>query len=219
MSRIGVTLLLAAALSCATSADERSCDGESCTALCLGSGRPYGMCMGDSCWCGGELPDGGGDASEAGGEVDAETDADSVAPDDSAARDDGEARDGAETREDGDSRDDGSPRDDSGLPPGSCGGPFTGSGSGGESGAVCLETYGFSAIAGNLYVISTCGSFSGDTYLAVRGACTCESDDECDLGSECSCIADYDGEATICASTYDGDFATWSYTVSGDCGP
>ncbi|HSR89158.1 MAG TPA: hypothetical protein VLK22_02010, partial [Candidatus Udaeobacter sp.] len=43
-------------------------------------------------------------------------------------------------------------------------GPFSGSGSNGQSGTNCLAIYSFPVISGNMYRISTCDSFSGDTY-------------------------------------------------------
>ncbi|HEY3353694.1 MAG TPA: LamG-like jellyroll fold domain-containing protein [Polyangia bacterium] len=99
-----------------------------------------------------------------------------------------------------------------------CPGPFVGSGAGGGSGAVCLATYDFPVVAGRSYTISTCGSNSGDTYLKVTGACECENDDTCGLGSACTCVAAASGTATICASSYGGADASWSYVIAGDCG-
>jgi hypothetical protein len=100
-----------------------------------------------------------------------------------------------------------------------CPGPFVGSGSNGGSGAVCLGTYTFNTIAGNVYTISTCNGYSGDTYLRVTGTCACSSDDACGAGSACTCLATANGTATICASTFGSSPASWSYTVTGTCGP
>ncbi|OGH79128.1 MAG: hypothetical protein A3I74_05255 [Candidatus Magasanikbacteria bacterium RIFCSPLOWO2_02_FULL_47_16] len=96
-------------------------------------------------------------------------------------------------------------------------GPFSGSGANGGSGATCLNSYSFDVIQGNTYKISTCGNFSGDSYLKVTDACSCSNDDTCGYGSECTCIASSTGTATICASTYKGSAATWKYTVTATC--
>jgi hypothetical protein len=99
-------------------------------------------------------------------------------------------------------------------PPPPPGGPFSGSGCNGQSGAVCLATYPFNVTAGRTYTISTCPNFTGDTYLVVSGACSCFNDDYCQLGSSCSCTATSTGTATICASTFGSQCASWNYTVS-----
>ncbi|MBI5485862.1 MAG: hypothetical protein HY905_00870 [Deltaproteobacteria bacterium] len=100
---------------------------------------------------------------------------------------------------------------------GPCGGPFSGSGCSGGSGGTCLASYSFNAVAGNSYVISTCGSFSGDTYLRLTGCCNLSNDDWCGLGSEITCTATCTGPVNICASTYSSSCATWNYTVAGSC--
>ncbi|MBI5502271.1 MAG: hypothetical protein HY907_18655 [Deltaproteobacteria bacterium] len=100
---------------------------------------------------------------------------------------------------------------------GPCGGPFSGSGSGGNSGAVCLATYSFNAIAGNTYIISTCGSYGGDPYVRLSGCCAGSNDDSCGLGSQISCVATCTGPVNICASSYSSSFASWNYTVAGTC--
>lgn len=93
-------------------------------------------------------------------------------------------------------------------------GIFSGSGSNGNSGSNCLQSYTFNVKKGNTYTISTCGNYSGDPYVRVSGACTCFNDDYCSLGSQCECEGNYDGVATICASTYGQTVATWNYTVT-----
>lgn len=103
---------------------------------------------------------------------------------------------------------------------GVCPGPFSGSGSNGGSGATCLANNTFTAIAGNSYTISTCDSYTGDSYLVVSGSCSCSNDDTggaCGLGSTCSCTAASTGVANICASTYSTSSATWSYAITGTC--
>ena len=104
------------------------------------------------------------------------------------------------------------------TPPATCSnaGPFSGSGSYGNSGASCLASYNFNVVQGQTYTISTCGSFSGDPYLVVSGACTCRNDDSCGLGSQCTCTATSTGTATICASSYASASASWNYQVT--CG-
>lgn len=103
-----------------------------------------------------------------------------------------------------------------------CASGFSGSGSNGGSGATCLRTYTFPVVAGRTYTISTCASYTGDTYLVVRGACSCINDDSCVLGSQCTCTATSTGTATICASSYATNSASWNYTVTstdgGCCG-
>ncbi|MEI8257657.1 MAG: hypothetical protein WCJ30_18430, partial [Deltaproteobacteria bacterium] len=94
-------------------------------------------------------------------------------------------------------------------------GPFAGSGSSGNSGATCRGTYTFPVVAGQTYTISTCGSFSGDPYLVVSGACSCTNDDYCGNASQCTCTATTTGTATLCASTFATLAATWSYVVTG----
>ncbi|MBI2436402.1 MAG: hypothetical protein HYV41_01495 [Candidatus Magasanikbacteria bacterium] len=102
---------------------------------------------------------------------------------------------------------------------GSCSGagPYSGSGSGGNSGSKCISTYSFPVTAGSTYTISTCDSYSGDPYLKVNGTCTCNNDDSCGLGSKCTCKATSNGTATICASTYGSTSASWSYKVTATC--
>ena len=90
----------------------------------------------------------------------------------------------------------------------------SGSGSNGGSGASCRASYSFSVVAGRTYTISTCGSYSGDPWLRVSGACSCSNDDACGLGSSCTCTATSNGTATICASTYSTSAASWRYTVT-----
>ncbi len=93
---------------------------------------------------------------------------------------------------------------------------LSGSGSNGGSGTTCLQSRSFRVIAGQTYTISTCGSYSGDPYLVVSGACSCRNDDGCGfLGSTCSCTATSTGTATICASTWSTSSASWNYTISG----
>lgn len=91
---------------------------------------------------------------------------------------------------------------------------LSGSGAGGNSGTTCHATYTFWANAGSTHTISTCGSFSGDTYLKVSGACTCSNDDACGSGSSCTCTASTSGNVTVCASTYGSLSGSWNYTVS-----
>ncbi|HSR89077.1 MAG TPA: hypothetical protein VLK22_01580, partial [Candidatus Udaeobacter sp.] len=97
-------------------------------------------------------------------------------------------------------------------------GPFSGSGSNGQSGTNCLAIYSFPVISGNMYRISTCDSFSGDTYLKTNGACVCYpnrvNDDFCGSGSECDCYATSTGMGTICASTFSSASAAWNYKVT-----
>ena len=104
------------------------------------------------------------------------------------------------------------------TPPATCSnaGPFSGSGSNGNSGASCVASYNFNVVQGQTYTISTCGSFSGDPYLVVSGACSCRNDDSCGLGSQCTCTASTTGTAYVCASSYSTACALWNYQVT--CG-
>jgi hypothetical protein len=99
-----------------------------------------------------------------------------------------------------------------------CNTGFSGSGSFGDSGFTCLRTYTFNVVAGRTYTISTCGSYSGDPYLAVSGACSCSNDDACALGSSCTCTATATGIARLCASSFGSASATWNYTVTSTNG-
>ncbi|MBI5486780.1 MAG: hypothetical protein HY905_05570 [Deltaproteobacteria bacterium] len=218
-----------------------TCDPATCTSICAGLGSATGRCEADSCVCSGggdadadtPVDDGAADESprddgtvvdDAGapdearddGAVDEATPAEDVAIDDAATPDEAVA-DEAVADETSTPEDAGAP-EDAAPPTGPCGGPFSGSGSEGYSGTYCLGDYSFRAIAGNTYTISTCASCSGDTYLVVSGACSCEDDDGCSgLCSECTCTATSDGDANICASTYSMNDGSWSYTVSGVC--
>ena len=99
-----------------------------------------------------------------------------------------------------------------------CNSGFSGSGSGGGSGSLCLRSYTFQVIAGRTYTISTCGSYGGDPYVRVFGACSCANDDFCGLGASCTCVATATGTATVCASTFSGSSASWNYTVTSTNG-
>ena len=55
-----------------------------------------------------------------------------------------------------------------------CAGPYSGSGSNGEYGAVCLNTWNYYVYSGRTYTFSTCDKYSGDPYLKVTGCCTCK---------------------------------------------
>ena len=92
---------------------------------------------------------------------------------------------------------------------------LSGSGTGGQNGTTCFTTYDYPVMAGYTYEISTCGSFSGDTYLKVTGACECTNDDaNGGLGSACTCTATSDGTMTVCGSTFGTAAATWNYVIS-----
>ncbi|MBI5500454.1 MAG: hypothetical protein HY907_09435 [Deltaproteobacteria bacterium] len=210
------------------------CDPALCTSICVGLGSPTGRCEADSCVCSGggdadaviddgavdEAPaDEGTAVDDAGAPDEARDDGtiDETAPPEDVAIEDAATPDEAVADETSPPEDAGAP-EDTAPPTGPCGGPFSGSGDWGDSGWYCLDNYSFRAIAGNTYTISTCASCSGDTYVVVSGACTCEDDDGCGgLCSECTCTATSDGDANICASTYGTSSATWSYTVSGVC--
>jgi hypothetical protein len=69
-------------------------------------------------------------------------------------------------------------------------------------------------VAGRTYTISTCGSYTGDPYVVVSGACVCTNDDSCGLGSSCTCVARSTGTATLCASSFSTASATWNYVVT-----
>jgi len=204
-----------------------TCDPAECTAACAALGA-IGTCDETGCTCG-TAADADADARDDATVPDEAASPDDAARDDTAvddARTDDAAVDDAavddaavdEGSVDDAAVDDAGAPDDTGPATGPCGGPFSGSGDFGDSGWYCLDNYTFRAIAGNSYTISTCASCSGDTYLVVSGACSCEDDDGCSgLCSECSCTATSDGDANICASTYSDSSATWSYTVTGTC--
>ncbi|MEI8255799.1 MAG: pre-peptidase C-terminal domain-containing protein, partial [Deltaproteobacteria bacterium] len=85
---------------------------------------------------------------------------------------------------------------------------------------ICASTWSSASASWN-YVVTgtvpaTAGTYSGDPWLRVDGACTCSNDDSCGtLASSCTCTAASTGTATICASTFSSSAASWNYTVNG----
>lgn len=103
-----------------------------------------------------------------------------------------------------------------------------------QSATVCRQKFDFTVQQGHTYVISSCpaygGSSTGDPNLSVIGngsGCDCTNDDalqsDCYFGAQCTCTAQQDGLATICASTFShpeldviSTRAAWNYTVTDE---